>query len=164
MAPAPEGAGEGPDIETTDGLEFRADGRTLSGWAIRYGAPGRNPRTGRPERFAPGAFRVTEANEPLELRAHHDGRVVYVPLPVEFREEGLRLEIDLDPATARRVERGEFRGLSVGFEALAEHEEDGVRVIDRARLDHVALAGRPAYPSSKIEMRAEADSGLWRLL
>ncbi|WP_419932028.1 HK97 family phage prohead protease [Candidatus Poriferisodalis sp.] len=165
MSADPDGAGDGPPIEHTDALEVRAEGRTLTGYAVRYGDIGRNPRTGKPERFERGAFTAADMSEPLQLRAHHRGEAVAVPLPIEFRDDGLHISHDLDDRTARRVAAGEFGGLSVGFYALEEKDDAGVRVIARARLDHVALARRPAYPGSTLELRNEADTDdLWRLL
>lgn len=150
---APEGA-EAPETEHSSAVELRADGRTLSGPVVRYGDLGR----GGSERFAPGAFSPQRVTDPLRLNVGHDrADTVLVPLPVEFRSDALAVNVTLpEGCTADRIDRGELRGLSVGFVALAEHRESGVRVIDRAHLDHVAIVETPSYPASQVELR-EAD-------
>ena len=161
---APEGA-EGPEkIETTEAVELRADGRTLSGPAVRYGDLGRGGR----ERFAPGAFSGDRMADPMRLLAGHSRTdAVLVPLPVELRDDGLHVGPVTLPEgrTAERVDRGELAGLSVGFTALEERQENGIRVIAKAHLDHVGLVARPAYPESKVELRdRDRDDDLRRLL
>lgn len=135
-------------------MELRADGRTLSGPVVRYGDLGRGGR----ERFAPGAFSPDRVNDPLRLNVGHDRSAsVVVPLPVEFRDDALAVNVTLpEGRTADRIDRGELRGLSVGFVALAEtRDSSGVRVIEKAHLDHVAIVASPSYPASKVELRED---------
>ena len=160
---APDGV-DRPEIEHAAAVELRADGRTLSGYAVKYGALGRNGR----ERFASGAFTPDRMADPLRLVAEHDrSEALYVPLPVELRDDGLHIAITLpEGRTAERVDRGELRGLSVGFRAIEERSDNGDRVIIRAYLDHIGLVARPSYPSSTVELRTGStrDDDLRRLL
>ena len=144
--------GETGAVEHGDAVELRADGRTLSGHAVRYGDLRRDGR----EKFAPGAFAADRVTEPLRLNIGHDrAEAALVPLPVEMRAEGPYIETTLPAGkTADRVARGDLGGLSVGFVALTEHRDAaGVRVIDRAHLDHIALVARPAYATATVELR-----------
>lgn len=153
-APDADSAETGP-LEHAEAVELRADGRTLAGHVVRYGDKHRS----RAERFEAGAFAADRAADPLRLNVEHDrADTVLVPLPVEYRADGLAIETTLPPGrTAQRVERGELRGLSVGFRAVEERRDaDGCRVIVRAHLDHVALVRRPAYPASVVELRADS--------
>ena len=147
-----------------EAVELRADGRTLSGHAVRYGDLRRDGR----EKFAVGAFSPDRATDPLRLVVAHDRtQAAIVPLPVEFRQAGPFVETTLhEGKIADRVASGELSAFSVGFVAEAEHRDAaGVRVIDRAHLDHVALVSRPAYPSSTVELRTDRDDDdLRRLL
>ena len=169
MTADPDGAAEGPkaqaEIETSAAVELRADGRTLSGPVVRYGDLGRQGK----ERFAPGAFAADRVTDPLRLNIGHDrADAVLVPLPVEFRDDGPHVNVTLpEGRTAARIDRGELRGLSVGFVALAERRDSsGVRVIEKAHLDHVAIVKSPSYPTSKVELREDQtrDDDLRRLL
>ena len=161
---APAGAEE-PPIELSDAVELRADGRTLSGPVVRYGDLGRGGK----ERFAEGAFAADRVTDPMRLNVGHDrADTVLVPVPVEFRSDGIHLNVTLPEGhTAGRIDRGELRGLSVGFASIEEHRDAaGVRVIDRAHLDHIGLVARPSYPTSTVELRTgrTRDDELRRLL
>ncbi|MDE0136042.1 MAG: HK97 family phage prohead protease [Acidimicrobiaceae bacterium] len=127
---APDGD-SAPEPEHSEAVELRADGRTLSGPVVRYGDLGR----GGTERFAPGAFSPDRASDPLRLNVGHDrSESVVVPLPVEYRDDALAVNVTLpEGRTADRIDRGELRGLSVGFVALAEtRDSSGIRVIEKA--------------------------------
>lgn len=164
MAADGGGDDDGRQIEHGEAVELRADGRTLSGYAVRYGEPRRDGR----ERFEAGAFAAERVSEPLRLNVAHDRAAAeVVPLPVEMRAEGPYVETTLpEGRTADRVARGELGYFSIGFVALEERLEDGVRVVSRAHLDHVALVARPAYPTSRVELRADPElvERCWRAL
>ena len=144
-------------IELAAACECRAEGRTLSGAAMRYGdvAPGFR------ELFEPGAFESRA--DPLPLNLQHDGGLVLATtadrLTVADSAAVLSVRADMAPdgAAMTLVRSGSLSGLSVGFVATREHRADnGLRVIERAHLDHIALVDRPAFPGSTIEVRARS--------
>ena len=142
--------------EFRDGVEFRVQGRTLWGLAMRYGDVA-NMGTFR-ERFAPAAFAPIGA---VALNLQHDpGRVLARtgngliladgPRSLEVRAElSSQAELDL-------VRRGALNGFSVEFHALEQRSDAGVRVIERAALTGIALVDHGAYPESKAEIRAQS--------
>ena len=85
----------------------------------------------------------------------------------ESREDGLHVWFSLnntsDGRDARELVRtGDATGLSVGFYPVRSYdrEENGVTTIIRkeAKLDHVALVHRPAYPDAQVaSVRAEEE-------
>ena len=141
--------------------EVRAEGRLLSGTAVRYGdvasfAWGQ-------ERIEPGAF------APLGdaiLNAQHDrttplARTEGGGLILVDSEAALEIRAELPPTRSaddvlELVRAKVMRGLSIEFQALQERSEANVRVIERARLVGVAVVDTPAYPASAIEARCAA--------
>lgn len=146
-------------IEYAAGCELRAAGRTLAGQAMRYGdvAPGYR------ERFDAGAFESRA--DPLTLNVQHD-RTLTVASSTDVLEVAdsarsldVRAELPPDSAALTLARSGSLRGLSVGFHSLREHRDaHGVRVIERAHLDHIALVDRPAYPAATVEVRARRNA------
>ena len=144
-------------IEHREGLEFRVQGRTLTGIALRYGDVSPDYR----ERFEPGAFAPIGD---VALNLQHDSERVLArtgnglvladsPRALELRAELTgRAELDL-------VRRGALSGFSIEFHAKAERREAGVRVVERAELTGIALCDRGAYPQSKAEVRARGGRG-----
>ena len=138
--------------------EVRAEGRSLSGTAVRYGdvasfAWGR-------ERIEPGAF------APLGdaiLNAQHDrttplARTEGGGLILVDSEAALEIRAELPPTRSADdvlalVRAKVMRGLSIEFQALQERSEANVRIIERARLVGVSVVDTPAYPASAIEAR-----------
>ena len=146
--------------------ELRADGRRLSGVAVRYGDTATLPWG--EERIEAGAF------APLGdviLNASHDrttplARTGGGGLELEDTAEALTVRADL-PATQAAddvlalVRAGVLRGLSIEFRAVAERIEAGVRVIERARLSGVGVVDTPAYPQSEVEARRRREPRRW---
>ena len=145
--------------------EFRAEGRRLSGTAIRFGSEARMP-WGR-ERFNAAAFAplgdvilndMHNRQAPLArtggggLTLHDDG-------------ESLRFEADL-PATRAAddvlelVRTNVLRGASIEFEATRERMEGDLRIVERARLSAIGIVDTPAYSDSEIEARRAAMAPL----
>lgn len=148
-------------------VELRAgpDGRGLSGVAVRYGdvAPGFS------ERFEAGAFGDDVGAADVVLNVQHVrsrplARTGGGGLSLVDGPDALRMAVSL-PVTREAddvlslVRAGVLRGLSVEFRAIAEREEGGVRVIERAALSGLAVVDRPAYPASTVAARAGAP---WR--
>ena len=141
--------------------EVRAEGRSLSGTAVRYGdvasfAWGR-------ERIEPGAF------APLGdaiLNAQHDratplARTDGGGLTLLDSEAALEIRAELPPTRSaddvlELVRAKVMRGLSIEFVALTERSETDLRIIERARLVGIGVVDTPAYPASAIEARRAA--------
>lgn len=142
-------------VERRAAVEFRFDGRTLTGPAVTYGDVAQGPKG--PERFEARAF--VSGLDSANLVLQHDARRVIASQPeaLAFTDTpqalDLRASLRPDGAEAQLVRRGTLGGLSVGFVAIEERQEAGVRVISGAHLDHVALVDRPAYPASTVELR-----------
>ena len=142
--------------ERRAGCEFRVQGRTLSGVAMRYGdtAPDFN------ERFVPGAFGEVRT---VDVNLQHDPALVAVRgavLTDSPRELQVRAELAPGSAALALVKRGALNGFSIEFHAKAERREAGVRVVERADLTGLALVDRGAYPASKAEIRARSGRRL----
>lgn len=140
--------------------ELRVEGgRRLIGTVIRYGevAPGFQ------ERFEPGSLRLDDvllnvqhergqplARTPQTLRMIDDAG--------ELRMEATLPETRLAEDVIRLVRGGVLRGLSLGFQALADRYESGIRIVSAAVVDHVAIVDRPAYSGSVVAARADHRS------
>ena len=145
--------------------ELRADGRTLTGVAVRYGDTSRpvfartRGRMVRGERIEPGAFQPLGAVV-LELEHRADRPVAMLPGALELTDTDAALEIraelpeteDADAILAG-VQSGTLRGLSVDMRVEADRMEGDTRVIERAMLDRIAVVPRGAYPRSQVELR-----------
>ena len=143
-------------IEHREGCEFRVQGRTLSGVALRYGDISPDFR----ERFEPGAF-GTVARVALNLQ--HDRGMVITPdamLTDSPRELRVRADLPAGSAALKLVRRGALSGFSIEFHSRAERQEGGIRVIERAELTGLALVDSPAYPASGAEVRARSGRTL----
>ncbi len=149
-------------MELRQGVELRADGRTLTGAAIRYGDVSPSHR----ERFAPGSLVVSPDLAPT--LGHRTGRVLAYgdDVRVEDRQDALIVEAHLPRTkTADRaldgVQSGRYRGWSVEFVARRESRDaSGVRVIEAADLPGLALVDHPSYPGSGVEARQGDDGAL----
>ena len=142
-------------MELRQGVELRADGRTLVGAAIRYGDVSPSHR----ERFEPGAFNVSPHLAPT--LGHRTGRVLAYgqDVQVEDRDDALIVSAHL-PRTATAdlalagVRNGRYRGWSVEFQARREtRDAEGIRVVQSADLPGLALVDHPSYPGSGVEAR-----------
>ena len=120
----------------------------------------------RPEMFKRGAFAsaLAAANR-VRLRDENHAagrRPVGVAQLLEDRDAGLYSEwrfYDTPEGRAAYENAREetYGGLSIGFVAVTEHDEGGVRVITEARLHHVALVDEPAYDDARILAVRSAD-------
>ena len=149
--------------------EVRAEGRTVSGPAIRYGDISSSHR----ERFEAGAITLDEARTYWLDREHNPEVILaHTGAGLELRTENDGLYIDAElpelPACNRALEdvrSGRLKGLSVEFFALSEHRtEAGLRVIERAELVGIGLVKHPGYSQSVAELRhADRILPLWVL-
>ena len=138
------------------GCEFRVQGRTLSGTAMRYGDVSPDFR----ERFVPGAFGEVRT---VDVNLQHDPALVAVRgavLTDSPRELQVRADLPEGSAALALVKRGALNGFSIEFNARAERRENGIRVVERADLTGLALVDRGAYPGAKAEVRARSGRTL----
>lgn len=139
-------------------VEFRADGGTLEGVAVRYGDTARiGPFS---EEFRTGSFAGRFEDVIVNLQ-HDRGRpVARSGAGLELRDgaDALRASIAMpDTSYAREarelVDARILRGLSVEFRVLTEEWRGDHRIINTAELTGLALVDRPAYPESTIAER-----------
>ena len=74
----------------------------------------------------------------------------------------MRIEADLPDTTiandaVENVRARILRGFSVEFSVKESRKEDGVTIIEKARLPGIGLVDRPAYPKSRVQSRSEGD-------
>ena len=142
------------------GVELRAEGRRLIGPAIRYGDTSPTHR----ERFAPGAFTIDDRTRWLDLR-HDRTRVVAWTggggLELIDGHEALELRATLPEIPAADIaladiKAGRLTGLSIEFDALEEHRENGIRIVTGADLSGIGIVAAPSYEQSQVEIRARS--------
>ena len=141
-------------IEHREGLEFRVQGRTLSGVVMRYGDISPDHR----ERFEPRAFAPVPA---VPMRLQHDPAMEILPaggfiLNDTDRELTIRADLPAGSAALALTRRGACGGWSVGFHAREERREGGIRVVSKATLVEVSLCDRGSCPAAKAEIRARS--------
>ena len=141
--------------------ELRADGRTLTGVAVRYGDTARviEPRSGRmvTERIAAGAFQPL-GHVVLEMLHRRDNPVTMTPL-LELDDSAERLALRAEiphsaegDALLEGVNAGQLSGLSVDMQVLEDDLRDGQRIVQRAALQRIAAVPLGAYPTT-VETR-----------
>lgn len=141
------------------GMQLRAEGRRLTGVVVRYGDVA--DLGAFRERIEPGAF--PDLSDVM-LNLQHDrtrplARTDGGGMALTDGPEALTMTAEL-PATRDAedalalVQSGVLRGLSIGFVPETMRDEgDDLYVIERGRLDHVALVDRPAYEASSVSAR-----------
>lgn len=144
----------------TGPLELRAEGRALTGPAMRYGDVSPSHR----ERFEPGAFALDARTRWLDVRHDRDRVIAHTAgggLELTDTREALMVRAELPeiPAADRAladVAAGRLRGFSIEFNAVEERRESGIRVVSRADLSGIGLVGSPSYTQSAVEIRARS--------
>jgi HK97 family phage prohead protease len=157
--------------------EFRSSGGKLqaSGVAMRYGAKSKPIKGQFRETFRPGAFAKTISEQDIHSHNEHNGpylaRTGSGSLRLTDDRSALAYEIDLPDTTAGRdaahlLERGDIKGSSIGFRAIAKQvawtvDDDGMalRSVGEAKLIRVDLTVAPYYDDSTAELalRSLAD-------
>ena len=147
-------------LEISSPLEIRAEGRLLTGPAIRYGDVSDSHR----ERFEPGAFALDGSTRWLNYRHEPDRVLAFTGgggLELEDSLEALTVSATLpriplaDHALAE-YRAGHLRGFSLEFRAIEETRGDGLRIIQRAELAGIGLVASPSYAASQAELRARS--------
>ena len=150
--------------EVRAGCEFRVAGRTLTGTVLRYGdeAVVQLP-TGAVvrERFEPAAF-APVPDVPLVMM--HDESLVIAKAGEYILKDTphamtIRAELRADSAALQLARAGDLGGYSFRFWPKVQRIENGVRVIDSAKLGHVGLVTAGAYPESIAEVRRGGGGG-----
>ena len=141
----------------------RLEGRTLEGVAMSYSDVATLPG-GAQERFEPGSFEDVEQVDCV-LNVQHDrgrplarslgGGLVLSDSPTQLSIKATLPETRESNDVIELVKGKVLRGLSVGFIALQERFESGVRVIERAALRSIAVCDSGAYPSATVSAREE---------
>ncbi len=151
-------------IEARAAVEFRAEGRRLSGVAIRYGDTA--SVFGQLERFEADAF--SDLSD-VRLDRQHDRRAILARtgagLEMTDGPDALRFAAELPRTrdaddTLELVRKGVLRGASIEFLASTERLEDRVRVISGADLLAVSIVDNPAYRQSRVEARQAPRGGV----
>ncbi len=150
--------------------EVRAEARTLSGYAIVYGAEARI--NGGLETIAAGAVShsLASGRDILALVDHDASRVLgrtkSGTLRLSEDQRGLAFTIDLPDTQAGRdvlalAERGDLGGMSFGFSVPAGGDEwrGNRRTVNRLALHEISvIASHPAYAATSIEARHAANA------
>lgn len=119
---------------------------------------GRAARGGRAELFAPGA--VTWPNDGIAIRTEHFGPVEARAMPSRVGTE-IRISARATPGIVQAVQAGRRR-MSVEFHLLAEtRTAAGVREIERALVDAVALTDHAEYDQTSAEVRDRKVTRWW---
>ena len=149
--------------EIRNGAPLEARGRILSGTVITYGDEAIVPVNGSAmrETFAPGAFAPLPS---VPLVAMHDEsmpilRAGEYELADSDRALSISATLPKKSAVAHLIRMQALNGFSVRFIPLSERMENGVRVIERAKLLHVGVVDAPAYAESIAEVRARGSRG-----
>ena len=131
-----------------------ADGPMLRGVVLQEG---RAANGGRAELFT--NFSVVWPSDGIALRGEHRGVELARAVPTRDADGSLRIETRATPAILTAYATRKF--FSVEFHALAEvRTAGGVREIQRALLEAVALVPNPEYPNVRAEVRAQESEGV----
>jgi HK97 family phage prohead protease len=155
-----------PDVieRRSYGLEFRARGRRLEGYAATFGAEARIGSF--LETIRAGAFAKTLAcgGDVLALVDHDPGRVLARTRSGTLRlsedSRGLAFDLDLPDTSAGRdvlalAERGDIGGMSFGFTATEEAWVADRRELRAVTLHEISVVlSWPAYDGTEIAARA----------
>lgn len=138
--------------------ELRADGRTLTGVAVRYGDEANI--WGGTERILAGALTWGD----VILNVQHDrgaplARTGGGGLVLEDGAESLTVRAELPRTRAaddvlELVRSGVLRGLSVGMNVKRDRWVEERRTVVEAVIRHIGVVDTPAYPDSAVAARA----------
>ena len=130
-------------------LRFNEEDRTVSGIAVPYGDV--ISVSGYKERFERGAVDNIEDVKLFYGHEHPIGKVTRF----EDREEGLFIEAHISDTERGNEIRtllkdGVLNKFSVGFQAIADRQEEGVVVREKVKLREVSVVAFPAYDNASV--------------
>ncbi|HFZ2573613.1 TPA: HK97 family phage prohead protease [Pseudomonas aeruginosa] len=153
-------------IERRAAASLKQNGRTLFGYAARFGDP--TSIGGWTEVIQPGAFsRSLAGPAAASIRAvyEHDsaallGRVGAGTLRLTEDDVGLAFELDLPDTSLGRdlaelVKRGDVSGCSFGFFPEKERWDGETRHLLDVDLQEVTITATPAYPTTSVQVRSK---------
>jgi len=146
-------------------LEYREDADTgyVEGIAVPWGQTATihlKDGTSFKESFAARSIEPEGTVWLYDQHRHPVGELV----EMEHREEGywFRAKLalsDLAMTVREKLRNGAYKALSVGFVPVETRDENGVRVVVRARLREVSVVSRPAYAGATVLSIREASEG-----
>ena len=135
-------------------LSVAADGRTITGFLVRYNDYSPEWR----ETIKPGAFR--QRARPLTLNLQHDRQRIIADetdgLKVTERDDGIHLwkRLREDSAELDLCRRGRLTGFSAEYyDRRVERLPDGRTAVLEGYLEAAALVDVPSYPGSQLQVR-----------
>ena len=136
-------------------VEFRADGDTLTGVAVRYGDVAKLP--GFDETISPGAFAPID-DVILNLQHSRERPIARTGTPyLSLDDNDQRLEVRVKlPQNAHAemarqlIQDGVLRGLSVEMNVRQDEWHGTSRTIRKADLHGIGIVDRPAYSASTL--------------
>ncbi len=147
-------------------IELRTKGRRLEGYAALYGVETRIG--GMREVITAGAFKasLSQRSDILALVDHDAARVLARTRSGSLRlsedTRGLAFDLDLPDTQAGRdvlalAERGDLGGMSFGFKAVDEANENGLRELRAVELYEISVVSAwPAYGGTVVNARSLA--------
>ena len=151
---------------TTQGVEFRADARSISGPVVVYADTARTRRG--LEKIAPGAMLgLTDPAFPVSFQhrmavaeritTYGDGLLTFTDGPTALRANLVVPDGDVGTRAIEGVRKGELTGWSSEFLPLMEANEGGVNTVFRAFAVGLGLVDTPAYSQSLVELRQASE-------
>jgi HK97 family phage prohead protease len=151
---------EGVEVE-----DISADGRTIEGWAFKWGTPYRvsddGGRTFYKEKwkYRCTSRSISHRRNMFELQVEHGNDRVGITEFLE-RNEGLWFQAEIEPDREELIEevkRGSKRGVSVRYAKVQQQQDDDVVEILEANLRELSITDNPQYKEdARIEvLRAE---------
>lgn len=157
-------------------IETREDGdkRYLSGYANKWEKLSEN-LGGFQEKFQKGAFSKSLMKRKVMAFWNHNDDIVLgntesKTLTISEDDRGLKFELELPDTQAARdarilIKRGDVTGMSFAFRATVdEWDESGkvvVRTVKEADLFEISPTPLPAYNSSTVKARSEANDNVY---
>lgn len=156
-------------FQTEFRLVAESDGRTIGGIAVPYNEISYLVPNAGGERFVPGSLTKTSKDlmastrKQLKIFKSHEHRTAigFATLLNPEHPDGLYMEARIADtaegnAALNEIREGVLDSFSIGFRAIRDTYENGVRVIQEAALLEVSLVPYPAYDGAQLMTVREA--------